>query len=149
MELREPVHRILRSKGSQVHSIAPDATVYEALEKLAQQDIGALVVLQDAELVGVFSERDYVRKVILKGRSSRDMKVHEIMSSPVVTVSLQTPVDECMYRMTEQRCRHLPVLQDGKVVGVVSIGDLVNWIITTQDLTIHQLEDYISGKYPG
>jgi CBS domain-containing protein len=149
MELREPVHRILRNKGSQVHSIAPDATVYEALERLAEKDIGALVVLQGAELVGVFSERDYVRKVILKGRSSRDMKVHEIMSSPVVTVSLQATIDECMYRMTEQRCRHLPVVEEGKVVGVVSIGDVVNWIITTQDMTIHQLEDYISGKYPG
>lgn len=149
MELREPVHRILRNKGSQVHSIAPDATVYEALEKLAQEDIGALIVLNGADLVGVFSERDYVRKVILKGRSSREMKVHEIMSSPVVTVSLETTIDECMYRMTEQRCRHLPVLEDGNVVGVVSIGDVVNWIITTMDLTIHQLEDYISGKYPG
>jgi CBS domain-containing protein len=149
MELREPVHRILRNKGSQVYSIAPDATVYEALEELAEKDIGALVVLEGVELVGIFSERDYVRKVILKGRSSRDMKVHEIMSSPVVTLSVQTSIDECMYRMTEQRCRHLPVVEDGKVVGVVSIGDVVNWIITTQDMTIHQLEDYISGKYPG
>jgi CBS domain-containing protein len=149
MELREPVYRILKNKGAEVYSVTPDATVYEALEKLAEKDIGALVVLQGTELVGVFSERDYVRKVILKGRSSREMKVHEIMSSPVVTVSRQTTIDDCMYRMTEQRCRHLPVLEDGKVVGVVSIGDLVNWIITTQDMTIHQLEDYISGKYPG
>jgi CBS domain-containing protein len=149
MELREPLQRILRNKGSQVYSIAPDATVYEALEKLAEKDIGALVVLQGADLVGVFSERDYVRKVILKGRSSKEMRVHEIMSSPVVTVSLQTTIDECMYRMTEQRCRHLPVVENGMVVGVVSIGDVVNWIITTQDMTIHQLEDYISGKYPG
>jgi CBS domain-containing protein len=149
MELREPLQRILRNKGSQVYSIAPDATVYEALEKLAEKDIGALVVLQGADLVGVFSERDYVRKVILKGRSSKEIKVHEIMSSPVVTVSLQTTIDECMYRMTEQRCRHLPVVENGMVVGVVSIGDVVNWIITTQDMTIHQLEDYISGKYPG
>jgi CBS domain-containing protein len=149
MELREPIQRILRNKGSQVYSIAPDATVYEALETLADKDIGALVVLQGADLVGVFSERDYVRKVILKGRSSREMRVHEIMSSPVVTVSLQTTIDECMYRMTEQRCRHLPVVENGIVVGVVSIGDVVNWIITTQDMTIHQLEDYISGKYPG
>jgi CBS domain-containing protein len=149
MELREPVYRILKNKGSEVYSVSPDATVYEALEKLAEKDIGALVVLQGTELVGVFSERDYVRKVILKGRSSREMKVHEIMSTPVVTVSRQTTIDECMYRMTEQRCRHLPVVEDGKVVGVVSIGDLVNSIITTQDMTIHQLEDYISGKYPG
>jgi CBS domain-containing protein len=149
MELREPLQRILRNKGSEVYSIAPDATVYEALEKLAEKDIGALVVLQGADLVGVFSERDYVRKVILKGRSSKEIKVHEIMSSPVVTVSLQTTIDECMYRMTEQRCRHLPVVENGMVVGVVSIGDVVNWIITTQDMTIHQLEDYISGKYPG
>ena len=148
-ELQEPVHRILKNKGSEVYSIAPDATVYEALETLAEKDVGALVVLQGAQLVGVFSERDYVRKVILKGRSSREIKVHEIMSSPVVTVTPQTTIDECMYRMTEHRCRHLPVVQDARVVGVVSIGDLVNWIITTQDMTINQLESYISGKYPG
>jgi len=149
VKLNDSVGLILKEKGSLVHSISPDATVYEALEKLAERDIGALVVMDGIELVGVFSERDYVRKVILKGRSSREMKVHEIMSSPVVTVARTTTVDECMYLMTSKRCRHLPVVEETRVIGVVSIGDLVNWIMSVQDLTIHQLEDYITGKYPG
>ena len=148
MKLLDSVERILKQKGSQVYSIAPDATVYEALEELAEKDVGALVVMNETDLVGIFSERDYVRKVILKGRSSKEMQVHEIMSSPAVTVELRTTVDECLHRMTDKRCRHLPVVDEGKVVGVVSIGDLVNWIITAQDSTIHQLEDYITGKYP-
>ena len=149
MELREPVARILQHKGREVHSIAPDATVYEALEKMAEKDVGALVVIDGANLLGVISERDYARKVILKDRSSKEMKVHEIMSAPAVTVSLSTAIDECMGRMTDNRCRHLPVVEGGTLVGVVSIGDLVNWTIRAQDLTIHQLEDYISGRYPG
>ena len=149
MELREPVRRILGRKGSEIYSVSPDATVYEALEKMAEKDVGALVVMSGTTLLGVMSERDYARKVILKDRSSREMKVHEIMSSPAVTISPSTSIDECMYRMTEQRCRHLPVVEDDRVVGLVSIGDVVNWIISAQDLTIHQLEDYITGKYPG
>jgi CBS domain-containing protein len=148
MELREPVARILQHKGTQVHCIAPDATVYEALELMAEKDVGALVVLDGTAPMGVISERDYARKVILKDRSSKEMKVHEIMSSPAVTVSLSTTIDECMGRMTDKRCRHLPVVESGKVVGIVSIGDLVNWMIRAQDLTIHQLEDYITGRYP-
>jgi len=149
MKLNDSVELILKQKGSQVHSISADATVYEALETLADKDIGALVVMNGTDLVGVFSERDYVRKVILKGRSSREMQVHEIMSTPVVTVNRKTTVDECMHLMTAKRCRHLPVVEAGTVVAVVSIGDVVNWIITLQDFTIHQLEDYITGKYPG
>ena len=148
MELHDSVALILKQKGSQVYSISPHVTVYEALEELADKDIGALVVMDGNDLVGVISERDYVRKVILKGGSSKEMKVHEIMSSPAVTVNLRTTIDECMHRMTDNRCRHLPVVEGEKVVGVVSIGDLVNWIITAQDLTIRQLEDYITGKYP-
>ena len=148
MKLYDSVALILRQKGSDVHSISPNVTVYEALEKLAEKDIGALVVMDGPELVGVLSERDYVRKVFIKGRSSKEMMVHEIMSSPVVTVNVSTTVDECMRQMTDERCRHLPVVEQGRVVGVVSIGDLVNWIITTQDHTINQLQDYISGKYP-
>ena len=146
-----PIQSSSSSSGRdrQVHTISADATVYEALEKLAAQDIGALVVLDGTELAGVFSERDYVRKVILKGHSSREMLVHEIMSAPAVTVTRKTRVDECMHLMTSKRFRHLPVVDAGTVVGVVSIGDLVNWIITVQDLAIHQLEDYITGKYPG
>jgi CBS domain-containing protein len=149
VKLTDSVELILNRKGSQVHSISADATVYEALEKLADKNIGALVVLNGTELAGMFSERDYVRKVILKGRSSKEMQVHEIMSSPAVTVDRRTTVDECMLLMTTRHFRHLPVVEAGTVVGVVSIGDLVNWIISVQDHTIHQLEDYITGKYPG
>ena len=148
MEFHDSIELILRLKGSQVYSITPDVTVYEALEEMADKDIGALVVTQGTDLVGLFSERDYARNVILKGRSSREIKVHEIMSSPCVTVNLRTTVDECMRHMTDERCRHLPVVEGGRVVGVVSIGDVVNWIIKAQDFTIHQLQDYISGKYP-
>lgn len=148
MRLRDPVELIVKQKGSQVHTIGPDLTVYEALEKMASTGIGALVVMEGAELAGMLSERDYARKVILAGRSSREMKVRELMSTPAVTVSVKTTVDACMQLMTDKRCRHLPVVEQGRVVGVVSIGDLVHWIIQAQDLTIRQLEDYISGKYP-
>ena len=148
MKLVDQVELILKQKGSQVYSITPEVKVYEALEKMAANGIGALVVMDGTDLVGILSERDYARKVILAGRSSKEMKVHEIMSSPPVTVTLKTTVDECMERMTEKRCRHLPVVEEGKVVGLVSIGDVIHWIITAQDLAIRQLEDYISGGYP-
>jgi CBS domain-containing protein len=149
VRLADSVELVLRQKGRHVFTITPDVTVYEALEIMAERRIGALVVMDGTELVGVISERDYARKVILEGRSSKETKVSEIMSSPTVTVSQTTTVDECMHRMTEERCRHLPVVEEGTVVGLVSIGDLVNWIIMTQDLTIRQLEDYITGKYHG
>jgi len=123
-------------------------TVFEALKVMADKDIGGLVVMHGSDLVGFISERDYARKVIIKGHSSKEMLVQEIMSSPVATVNLRTTVDECMQRMTNDRCRHLVVVEGEQVAGVVSIGDLVNWIMTAQDFTIHQLEDYISGKYP-
>ena len=148
VKLYDSVERVLRQKGSQVYAIAPHATVYEALETMVEHDIGALVVMRGTDLVGIISERDYVRKVILKGQTSKETKVHEIMSSPAITVNPRTTVDECMHRMTDERCRHLTVVEDERVVGVVSIGDLVNWIMTAQDLTINQLQDYISGKYP-
>ncbi len=149
MKLTDSVELILKRKGFQVHSVAPDVTVYEALQKMADKDIGALVVIDGTEVVGVFSERDYARKVVLKDRSSREMQVDEIMSTGVVTVTPKTTVDECMHCMTTKHCRHLPVVDGGTVVGLVSIGDLVNWIMSVQDFAIHQLEDYITGKYPG
>jgi CBS domain-containing protein len=149
VKLADPVERIVRGKGPHVHFVGPDVTVYEALLKMAEEDIGALPVLDGTTLVGMFSERDYARKVVLKERSSRSMTVREIMTTPVVTASLHTTVDECMHCMTVNRCRHLPVLDGDTVVGLVSIGDLVHWIITAQDGVIHQLEDYICGKYPG
>ena len=148
MERYDPVALILKRKGSEVHSISPGATVYQALEKLAEKNCGALVVMEGTDLIGILSERDYVRKVILKGHTSRKLLVSEIMSSPATTVTPRATIDECMQRMTDMRCRHLPVVEEGQVVGVVSIGDLVNWIISAQDQTIHQLEDYITGKYP-
>jgi CBS domain-containing protein len=148
MKLLDPVEYILRQKGSHVYSISPGATVYEALQKMSEHGVGALVVMEGTDLVGICSERDYARRVILDGRSSKETKVQEIMSSPAVTVTRRTTVDECMQRMTDKRCRHLPVVESGTVVGVVSIGDLVHWIITAQDLAIRQLEDYICGKYP-
>jgi CBS domain-containing protein len=148
MKLHDSVALVLKRKGSEIHSISPDSTVYEALETLAEKDIGALMVMNGPELVGIFSERDYARQMILKGRFSRDTKVHEVMSSPVLTVNSKATVDNCMRLMTTERCRHLPVVDENTLVGVVSIGDLVNWIITAQDFTIHRLQDYITGKYP-
>jgi CBS domain-containing protein len=147
VKLHDSVGRILREKGSEVYCVGPQVTVYEALQRMAERDIGALVVMSGPELVGLMSERDYVRKVILKGFSSKELTVEDIMSTPIV-VGLRTPVDECMRLITDERCRYLTVVEDGSVVGVVSIGDLVNWIISVQDLTIHQLEDYIAGRYP-
>jgi len=148
MNLGHPVRLILAEKGSEVHSVAAEATIYEALVIMADKRIGALVVMEGDRLAGIFSERDYARKVILAGRSSREMKVREIMSSKVLTVEPESTVAECLQHMTDKRCRHLPVVQGGKVTGIVSIGDLVNWIIKVQERTIHELEDYISGDYP-
>jgi CBS domain-containing protein len=148
MNLDRPIELIIKDKGSQVHTIAADATVYEALRIMAEKEIGALVVMDGEKLAGMFSERDYARKVALAGRSSKQMRVREIMSSKVVTVRLASTVDECMQHMTDNRCRHLPIVEAGRVVGIVSIGDLVNSIIQTQERTIHELENYISGDYP-
>jgi len=148
VNLGHSIELILREKGRLIYSVAAEATVYEALVIMADKGIGALVVMDGQDLVGILSERDYARKVILAGRSSREMKVREVMSSKVLTVGPQSTVDECMKHMTDKRCRHLPVVEGGKVVGIVSIGDLVNWIIKAQERTIHDLEDYISGDYP-
>ena len=148
MKLRNPVKIVLKAKGSEVYSIDSSATVYEALVLMASKEIGALVVMDGSQLVGMFSERDYARKVILVGRSSREMKVKEIMSAPVHNVQPNSTIDECMQEMTDKRCRHVPVIDEGNVIGVISIGDLVNFIISRQDQEIHDLEDYISGDYP-
>ena len=147
MEVFDQVSAILSQKGPAVWSIGPQATVYEALERMSDQGIGALLVMHGGELVGLLSERDYARKIILKGRSSKETRVKEIMISPPLTVSPGCSVDEAMRIMTEHRVRHLPVVGDaGAVLGIVSIGDLVKWIITSHEKTIEQLESYISGQ---
>jgi CBS domain-containing protein len=142
----DTVSSILRHKGHDVWSVSPDDSVLEAMSLMADKDIGALVVTVDETVVGIVSERDYARKVVLQGKSSRDTPVRDIMSSPVVSVSPNHTVDDCMRIVTAKRIRHLPVVQGEKVVGVVSIGDLVRKVISTQGETIQYLQEYIVGR---
>ncbi|HEY3913607.1 MAG TPA: CBS domain-containing protein [Verrucomicrobiae bacterium] len=137
---------ILHHKGAVVWTISPQATVFEAIQLLARKNIGALPVMEGDMLVGIFSERDYTRKVALEGKTSHATSVREILSPNVATISPQDTVDDAMRLMTEKRTRHLPVLKDGRLVGVVSIGDMVNWIISAQTAAIDQLESYLVGR---
>lgn len=139
---------LLGQKGGAVYSIAPEATVFEAIQMMADRSVGALLVMRGGELAGIISERDYTRKVILAGRSSRETRVEEIMTSRLVTAASSQTVEEAMKLMTGSRVRHLPVMEGGRVAGVVSIGDLVKWIISAQEETIAQLSSYIHGSYP-
>jgi CBS domain-containing protein len=148
MKLFDTISTILKDKSPEIWSVTPAASVYDAIEMMSEKRVGALLVISDGKLVGVISERDYARKVILRGKSSKETQVQEIMTSPVIFVTPKHSVDECMSIMTNSRIRHLPVVEEEKVVGIVSIGDLVKWIISAQDETIHQLHNYITGKYP-
>ena len=140
------VAELLRAKPARVVKVRPEQSVLEAIKVLAQEDIGAAIVMTGDRLAGIFSERDYTRKVILKGRSSETTRVEEIMTSSVIVVSPRTRTRECMALMTEKNIRHLPVVDEGRVIGMISIRDIVGDIIADQDFTIEQLEHYISGQ---
>jgi CBS domain-containing protein len=145
MKTSVPISSLLHHKGSTVFSVAPESTVFDAIKLMAEKNIGALLVMTRGTLVGVFTERDYARKIALHGKSSKETLVKEILSRKVVTATPADSIEECMRMMTENRVRHLPVLQNEEVVGIVSIGDLVNYIISAQDATIAQMEQYIAG----
>jgi len=146
--MTETVTDVLARKPGEIWFVNPDCTVYDAIALMAEKNIGALLVLAAGQLVGMISERDYARKVILSGRSSRDTAVKEIMSLPPTTVTPQEKVEECMRIVTRERVRHLPVVERGRLKGVISIGDLVKSIISEQAATIDQLHHYIAGQYP-
>ena len=148
--LPDAVSSVLRRKGDRkVLSIGPDASVYEAIAMMAENSIGALLVISNGQLVGILSERDYARKVVLQSRSSKDTRVSDIMSTPVIAVSPAHTVEECMRLMTDKRIRHLPVVEGSTIAGIVSIGDLVRSVITLQGETIQYLQQYINGQYQG
>lgn len=149
MTVSGTISGILQNKGSNLWTVCPDATVYEAIQIMADKNVGALPVIENGQLIGVISERDYTRKVALKGKASKDTPVRSILSNPVISVTPDATVEECMRLMTHHRIRHLPVVDRSQVIGIVSIGDLVNWIITAQNAAISQLQNYISGQYPG
>ncbi|GHA77793.1 CBS domain-containing protein [Cognatilysobacter bugurensis] len=139
------VHQVLQAKTPEIHSIGPDAPVLDAIRTMAEHGIGALLVMEGGQLVGLISERDYARKVVLQGRSSRDTPVRAVMSEQVITVGPLDTVDDCMRTVTGRRVRHLPVMQDGQVIGVVSIGDLVKAVIEDQQVELDQLQRYIAS----
>ncbi|HOC59493.1 MAG TPA: CBS domain-containing protein [Smithellaceae bacterium] len=141
------VKDILKGKDHKIHFISPKATVYEALEKMSENEIGALVVMENKKVVGIVSERDYARKIILQGKSSKETLVKEIMSSDLISVTPDTTVEDAMVLMTGKHVRHLPVFEKTKFVGVISIGDVLKSIISNKDFLINQLSDYITGKY--
>jgi CBS domain-containing protein len=149
MNLSDTIAMVLKEKGQNIWSVDPEALVYDAIEMMANKHVGALLVTSDGKLVGIISERDYARKVILQERSSKQTQVKEIMTSSVIVVRPNQTVEDCMRLMTENRIRHLPVVENEKVLGVVSIGDLVKWVVSAQAETIHHLQHYISGSYPG
>jgi CBS domain-containing protein len=147
MDVSGTIDAILSQKGSDIFAVSADSTVYAAIELMAQKNVGALIVVDDGMLVGLFSERDYTRKITLKGKRSRETPVREIMSTNLTIVTPREPVENCLRMMTEKRIRHLPVVDGEMLRGVVSIGDLVKWVIASQSAAIAHLESYISGGY--
>jgi CBS domain-containing protein len=149
MKITGTINAVLGEKGTRVWSISPDATVFDAIEMMSEKNVGALPVIEQGKILGIVSERDYTRKVALKGKASKQTMVREIMFTPIIAVTPDHTVEECLRIMTEHRVRHLPVLDGGTIIGIVSIGDLVNWTISAQTATIDHLENYIAGQYPG
>jgi len=149
MDVCGNIDAILAKKGGETFSIRPDATVFEAIELMDEKNVGALPVMEASRLVGMISERDYTRKVVLRGKRSREITVAEIMSTDVTTTRRQESVEECLRLMTEKHIRHLPVLDGETVAGIISIGDLVKWVIASQSAAIAHLENYIHGGYTG
>lgn len=149
MRLNDRVQTLLELKGGKVYTIPMEATVYQAVQLMAEKEVGALVVLSAGQMAGLISERDYARKVVLRGRNSHYTTVREVMVCPVPHVSASHSVEECMHLMTTRRVRHLPVLEGEEVIGILSQGDVVNWILKTQRDTINHLRSYIAGAYPG
>ena len=141
------ISQLLLNKGNQIWSVEPKITIFEALEIMSEKEIAALLVMEEEKLVGIFSERDYARKVILKGKSSKNTPVGELMTKKVFYIDPQKTISDCMAMMTAKRIRHVPVIEDEKVIGIVTIGDVVNQIITEQEVTIHHLENYITGTH--
>ena len=141
------IAQLLKTKGDQIWSVEPKATIFEALEIMSEKEIGALLVMEDGKLTGIFSERDYARKVILKGKSSKETPVGELMTKKVFYIDSQKTINDCMAMMTAKRIRHVPVIEDNQVMGIVTIGDVVNQIISEQEVTINHLENYITGSH--
>ena len=147
MDVSGTIDAILSQKGSEIFAVSPETTVYAAIELMAQKNVGAVIVVEDGTLIGLLSERDYTRKITLRGKRSRETPVRESMSTNLFTVSSREPVENCLRMMTEKRIRHLPVVDDEVLRGIISIGDLVKWVIASQSAAIAHLENYISGGY--
>jgi len=147
MKVAGSISEILHHKGADVWTVEPDQTVFDAITLMSAKNIGAVPVVEGNRVIGILSERDYTRKIVLHGKSSKTTTVRDIMTSPTTTVAPTATIDECMQLVTDRRCRHLPVVKDDQIVGMISIGDLVNWTISAQNAALEQLENYISGGY--